>query len=230
MKKTKSNYVYLDATRIKHKFSKRFPNIYKKCLSIGIDPEKDYIPVAPASHYTMGGIKTDIWGRTNLSSLYACGECTSTGVHGANRLASNSLLEGLVFGKRIAQIIAQEGDSVFSKKLEGLKLFYRLSRKKEKDYNPSKLKKELQNLMWNKVGIIRNSKGLIEAKKKIKEWEALVLASELTNPQEFELANLIILAELVANSALQRKESRGAHYRLDFPNRNDQRWRKHIEY
>ena len=105
MKKNKSDYVYLDATKIKDKFSQRFPTIYKNCLDLNIDPEKEYIPVAPAAHYTMGGIKTDTWGQTNLTNLYACGECTSTGVHGANRLASNSLLEGLVFGNRLAQKI-----------------------------------------------------------------------------------------------------------------------------
>ncbi len=230
MKKNKTNYVYLDATQIKQKFSKRFPNIYKKCLSLGINPEKDYIPVAPASHYTMGGIKTDLWGKTNLFNLYACGECTSTGVHGANRLASNSLLEGLVFGKRIAQIIATESKLLNSIKLEDLKLSAHLSRKKDKIYNPLKLRKELQNLMWNRVGIIRQANDLKEAKNKIKEWQSVVFSAELTTPLEFELANLLGLAELVTNSALLREESRGAHYRLDFPQKDDQHWKKHIIY
>jgi len=232
MKKTNSDYVYLDATKIKDRFSQRFPNIYERCLSLGINPEKDYIPVAPASHYTMGGIKTDTWGKTNITDLYACGECASTGVHGANRLASNSLLEGLVFGKRIAQRIKEKEreDDRSTQKSKDLSFSYNLPRKKPKNYDPLKLREELQNLMWDKVGIIRKSSELKEAQQKIEEWKALVFVSELETVEEFELANLIILADLVTNSALLREESRGAHYREDFPERDDQNWKKHIEY
>jgi len=229
MKKTKSDYVYLDATKIKHKFSKRFPTIYKNCLELNIDPEKEHIPVAPAAHYTMGGIKTDIFGQTNISNLYACGECASTGVHGANRLASNSLLEGLVFGNRIAQKIKENKGHFSIKKWDKLKLSYNIPRKKYKEYSTVKLKKELQKLMWDKVGIIRNSSDLKQAQQKINEWK-LILTSELKTTEEFELANLIISADLVTNSALQREESRGAHYRKDFPDRDDVNWKKHIVY
>ncbi|GAG27141.1 unnamed protein product, partial [marine sediment metagenome] len=132
MKKNKSDYVCLDATKIKDKFSQRFPTIHKNCIALGINPEKKYIPVAPAAHYTMGGIKTDTWGQTNLTNLYACGECTSTGVHGANRLASNSLLEGLVFGNRIAQKIKENITYSSINKLEELKLSYNAHQKKYK--------------------------------------------------------------------------------------------------
>jgi len=229
MKKTKSDYVYLDATKIKHKFSKRFPTIYENCLELNINPEKEYIPVAPAAHYTMGGIKTDIFGRTNILNLYACGECASTGVHGANRLASNSLLEGLVFGNRIAQKIKENKTCFSIKKREELKLTYNNSRKKYKEYRPVELKKELQRLMWDKVGIIRNSSDLKKAQQKINEWKYLS-GLGLKTVEEFELANLIILADLVTNSALQREESRGAHYREDFPDRDDVNWKKHIAY
>jgi L-aspartate oxidase len=231
MKKTKNDYVYLDATKIKDKFSQRFPTIYKNCLALNIDPEKEYIPVAPAAHYTMGGIKTDTWGQTNLTNLYACGECTSTGVHGANRLASNSLLEGLVFGNRITQKIKENITYSSINKLEELKLSYNAhqSQKKYKEYNPSELKTELQKLMWDKVGIIRNSSDLKKARQKISEWE-FILKSELNTTDDFELANLIILAGLITNSALQREESRGAHYRKDFPDRDDINWKKHIIY
>ncbi len=229
MKKTKSNYVYLDATKIKDKFSQRFPTIYKNCISLGINPEKEYIPVAPAAHYTMGGIKTDTWGQTNLTNLYTCGECTSTGVHGANRLASNSLLEGLVFGNRIAQKIKENIAYSSIKKLEKLKLSYNACQEKYKEYNPIEVKKELQKLMWNKVGIIRNSSDLKRAQQKINEWK-FIFKSELKTTEDFELANLIILADLITNSALQREESRGAHYRKDFPDRDDINWKKHIVY
>jgi len=229
MKKTKSDYVYLDAARIKDKFSQRFPTIYKNCISLGINPEKEYIPVAPAAHYTMGGIKTDTWGQTNLTNLYACGECTSTGVHGANRLASNSLLEGLVFGNRIAQKI-KENKSFFSQKIhEEINIFYNIPRKKIREFDPKQIKKELQKLMWDKVGIIRNSSDLKKAIQKISEWK-FIFKSELKTTKDFELANLIILADLITNSALQREESRGAHYRKDFPDRDDINWKKHIAY
>ena len=229
MKKTKSNYVYLDASKIKDKFSQRFPTIYKNCVSLGINPEKEYIPVAPAAHYTMGGIKTDTWGQTNLTNLYACGECTSTGVHGANRLASNSLLEGLVFGNRIAQKI-KENKSFFSQEIDQeINMFYNIPRKIIQEFDPNKIKKELQKLMWDKVGIIRNSSDLKKARQKIIKWK-FIFKSELKTSRDFELANLIILAEMITNSALQREESRGAHFRKDFPDRDDINWKKHIVY
>ena len=231
MKKTKNDYVLLDATKIKNKFSQRFPTIYKNCLDLNIDPEKEYIPVAPAAHYTIGGIKTDTWGQTNLNNLYSCGECTSTGVHGANRLASNSLLEGLVFGNRITQKIKENIIHSSIKKFEELKLSYNAhqSQKKYKEYNPSELKIELQKLMWNKVGIIRNSSDLKMAQQKINQWK-FIFKSELKTVKDFELANLIIMADLITDSALQREESRGAHYREDFPDRDDINWKKHIIY
>ena len=229
MKKTKNDYVLLDATKIKNKFSQRFPTIYKNCLNLNIDPEKEFIPVAPAAHYTIGGIKTDTWGQTNLTNLYACGECTSTGVHGANRLASNSLLEGLVFGNRIAQKI-KENKSFFSQKIdEEINISYNIPRENIRGFEPNQITKELQKLMWDKVGIIRNSSDLKKARQKIREWE-FILKSELNTTDDFELANLIILADLITNSALQREESRGAHYREDFPDRDDINWKKHIVY
>jgi L-aspartate oxidase len=200
-------------------------------LDLNIDPEKEYIPVAPAAHYTIGGIKTDTWGQTNLNNLYSCGECTSTGVHGANRLASNSLLEGLVFGNRITQNIKENIIHSSIKKFEELKLSYNAhqSQKKYKEYNPSELKIELQKLMWNKVGIIRNSSDLKMAQQKINQWK-FIFKSELKTVKDFELANLIIMADLITDSALQREESRGAHYREDFPDRDDINWKKHIIY
>lgn len=229
MEKTKNDYVYLDATKIKDKFSQRFPTIYKNCLALNIDPEKEYIPVSPAAHYTMGGIKTDTWGQTNLTNLYACGECTSTGVHGANRLASNSLLEGLVFGNRITQKI-KENKSLFSQKIDKeINISYNVPRENIRGFDPKQIKQELQKLMWNKVGIIRNSSDLKKARQKISEWK-FILKSKLKTTEDFELANLIILADLITNSALQREESRGAHHREDFPDRDDVNWKKHIIY
>jgi len=196
MKKTKSNYVYLDATKTKEKFTKRFPTIYKNCMKIGIDPEKEYIPVAPVAHYTMGGIKTDIWGQTNLTNLFACG---------ANRLASNSLLEGLVFGNRITQKINEKLIRHPMTKIKKIDISYHASHKAFEEFNAAKIKKELQGLMWNKVGIIRTYQGLIEAQKKITQWKSY-LNMEFTDINQIELANLIILA------------------------RDDVNWKKSIEY
>jgi len=229
MEKTKNNYVYLDATKIKCKFSERFPTIYKNCIEIGVNPEKQYIPVAPVGHYTMGGVKTDTWGQTNLTNLYACGECSNTGVHGANRLASNSLLEGLVFGNRIAQKIKEKMNNSPINKYKELNISYKIPRKKYKELNTIQIKENLQKLMWNKVGIIRNSSDLKKARQKISEWK-FIFKSKLKITEDFELANLIILADLITNSALQREESRGAHYREDFPDRDDINWKKHIIY
>lgn len=229
MKRTKSRYVFLDATDIKENFSKRFPTIYKYCIEIGIDPEKEYIPVAPAAHYTMGGIKTDTWGQTNLTNLFACGECSSTGVHGANRLASNSLLEGLVFGNRISQKINEKLIRHPMKKIKKIEIYCQASRSLSKEFSSAKIRKELQELMWNKVGITRTFKGLTEAQKKIDNWKSF-LSREFSSIEQVELANLITLADLVTKSALERKESRGAHYRQDFPERDDVNWKKSIEY
>jgi len=229
IKKTKSNYVYLDATKIKDKFSQRFPTIFKNCLDSNIDPEKESIPVAPAAHYTMGGIKTDTWGQTNLTNLYACGECSSTGVHGANRLASNSLLEGLVFGNRIAKKI-KEDKCFFSLAIDKeINISYNTLRKNIQGLDLKKIKRELQKLMWEKVGITRNSSDLKIAQQKINQWK-FIFKLELKTAEEFELANLIILADLTIKSALKRKESRGAHCREDFPDRDDIKWKKHIVY
>lgn len=229
MEKTKNNYVYLDATKIKCKFSERFPTIYKNCIEIGVNPEKQYIPVAPVGHYTMGGVKTDTWGQTNLTNLHACGECSNTGVHGANRLASNSLLEGLVFGNRIAQKIKEKMNNSPINKYKELNISYKIPRKKYKELNTIQIKENLQKLMWDKVGIIRNTSDLIEAQQKINQWKFLLI-SELKSVEEFELANMITLADLLTKSALKREESRGAHYRKDFPDRDDINWKKYIEY
>jgi len=144
-------------------------------------------------------------------------------------LASNSLLEGLVFGNRITQKIKENIVHSSIKKFEELKLSYNAhqGQKKYKEYNPSELKIELQKLMWNKVGIIRNSSDLKMAQQKINQWK-FIFKSELKTVKDFELANLIIIADLITDSALQREESRGAHYREDFPDRDDINWKKHI--
>jgi L-aspartate oxidase len=223
MEKTKSTYVYIDITHepaelIKH----RFPTIYEYCLNYGLDLTTDWIPVAPAAHYMMGGIRTNLHGETSVGRLYACGEVSSTGVHGANRLASNSLSEALVFGRRIVRHIGQ---------LEPLAGLPRIKERSHRSSAPIQAVVErrlkLQKSMLRYVGLKRNAKGLEKALEELKR-HLPVLESHLSKREEFEFANLLTCALLTSEAALKREESRGGHFREDFPERNDAVWRKHI--
>ena len=226
MRETKSDHVFLYLAKLgPEKIKRRFPVIYKTCLDRGLDIAKDKIPVAPAAHYFMGGIKTDAFGKTNIENLYAAGECASLGVHGANRLASNSLLDGLVFGHRAA-IAAKE-----SKVSEGIKLAkeeeHLISRIKEIDLQRFKL--AIKSSMWNNVGIVRNAESLNHALQVITEIEKRLDFSPCTK-DEIELKNLSLVAKLISQAALDRQESRGAHFRSDFSESNDKTWKKHLVY
>ncbi|HET9837141.1 MAG TPA: L-aspartate oxidase [Candidatus Angelobacter sp.] len=216
----KEPVVYLDLTHLKadHLIA-RFPRIYQTCLKHNIDITVDLIPVRPAAHYLMGGMRTDLEGRSSLPGLFAAGEAACTGVHGANRLASNSLLEGLVFGARAGQAMcdqrndapgssnpAAQHDKAVSSDVE---LFIR----------------EIQQLMWNKVGIVRSRQGLSEA---VQQLQAA--GEKLPGPdsrRSGEAGNIHTAALLIARSALARLESRGAHYRTDYPEHDDAKFRKH---
>ncbi|MCL4325441.1 MAG: L-aspartate oxidase [Candidatus Thermoplasmatota archaeon] len=225
MKKTSSDHVYLDLTNIpKQRVISRFPTIYKTCSAIGIDITTDLIPIAPAAHYMIGGIKTNIWGETTIQNLYACGEVASTGVHGANRLASNSLLEGLVFGKRIVEraIIGYKWsnqnyayDKIVSVTDKNIKL--------EVENKPSI--ESLQKLMWENVSIIRNGTGLSDASGKISQWIQMI-TEESQNYMSSQLYHMLNVAYLISSSALLRTESRGAHYREDYPETSE-KWVRH---
>lgn len=218
MKRTGTEYVYLDCRHMdKEKFIHHFPNIYQKCLSIGIDVMQQMIPVAPAAHYSCGGIKTDEWGRTSIRNLYACGECASTGLHGANRLASNSLLEAMVFGHRCF-IDSRE-------KITQLPFMDQLP-----DWNAlgtaepremiliTQSLKELQQIMSDYVGIVRTDVRLSRAMKRLdllfEETEQLYRSTKVS-PQLCELRNLITVGYLIVKGAQFRKESRGLHYNTD---------------
>ena len=195
-------------------------------MEYGIDISKDYIPVAPAEHYCMGGIKTDVYGRTNIKGLYACGEAACTGIHGANRLASNSLLEGLVFGHKIAIEI-----HVFLKDKKGKKPEYQVKYSTErvkKHIDKESMKAHIKSIMDTYVGIVRNKEGLEEASRQIKAYRDMLRNMRNTTIIDWELQNIALLAELVINSALQREESRGAHYRSDFSQPNDAVWKRNI--
>lgn len=223
MKRNGTEHVWLDCRHFsKEKFTEHFPNIYEKCLSIGIDITKNMIPVAPAAHYSCGGIKTDEWGRSSIKHLYACGECASTGLHGANRLASNSLLEAMVFAHRCfldaAEIIK---DIEFNTSLpdwnaEGT------TEPREMILITQSLK-ELQLLMSDYVGIVRNDKRLQRAMRRLdllwEETENLYQSSSLS-PQLLELRNMITVGYLIVKGASFRKESRGLHYNTDYPEKS----------
>jgi len=234
MHRTNTQHVYLDMTSKPKEFlEKRFPRIYSTCLSYGLDLASDLAPVSPAAHFMMGGVKTDLWGHTSIPGLYAAGETGATGVHGANRLASNSLLEGLVFGARAG--IAMIKDAPGSKKnhahLPGSpapKSWNNTEKcpdkAKPKAAAPGALEK-LKELMWKQVGILRSGKDLKAAIQTLAAME--IPRTEKDGRCEHELRNLHALGLLIARSALAREESRGSHYRSDFPYRDDEKFQKH---
>ncbi len=214
--------VYLDLTHLNGDLIKaRFPRIYETCLQYNVDITVDQVPIRPAAHYLMGGVRTDLWGRSNLSGLYAAGESACTGVHGANRLASNSLLEGLVFGARAAQAMRSE-----PRKAEGKlepTMFERTTAGPAS--NPDSLIRDIQDLMWSKAGIIRSGDGLQEAQQQLQQ-----LAKRIPEPisrRNCEAGNLHAVASLIVRSALARHESRGAHFRTDYPAHADEIFKKH---
>lgn len=227
MKKTGAQHVYLDiAFRGKEYLENRFPNIYKTCLGYGIDMARDMIPVAPAEHYCMGGIRADVHGRTNIKGFFACGECACNGIHGANRLASNSLLEGLVFGRMIG-VQADEILRCTGKNISFEDVANRTDRVKP-GIDPEEAIKDIQREMSENVGIIRDKKGLTKALDKVASYENKISNIKNETLADFELQNVQLLSKLVIESALEREESRGAHYRLDFVNTDDAQWKKHI--
>ena len=218
IKKHGIEYVLLDATHLGAEFIKEhFPTIYAKCLSVGIDITKQGIPVVPAAHYTCGGVVTDLNGQTDLPHLYSVGEATCTGLHGANRLASNSLLECVVIGKSTAKKILEEPESTIPQ---------------VKQWDDSQVEDademvvishnwdELRSLMWNYVGIVRTTRRLERALHRIDFLETEVneyYSNFKVNRDLIELRNLLVCAELIVRSALSRKESRGLHYTRDYP-------------
>jgi L-aspartate oxidase len=236
MHRTGAGHVYLDMTKKPEEFlKKRFPRIYETCSSYGLDLAVDMAPVCPAAHYMMGGVKTDLWGRTSLPGLYAAGETADTGVHGANRLASNSLLEGLVFGARSGQAMMKDAPvtkrhavglpgspapkpgnapsaNAGAKPADGARKY------------PAAFDK-IRDLVWRQIGIMRDGKDLAAA---ITQLQAIELPTcEKPGRVEYEVRNLHSLALLIARSALAREESRGSHYRSDFPYRDDEKFGVH---
>lgn len=226
MKRTGTEHVYLDCRHLdKDKFIHHFPNIYEKCKSIGIDVMQHMIPVAPAAHYSCGGIKTDEWARTSIFHLYAAGECASTGLHGANRLASNSLLEAMVFAHRAyldtAKTVAEKHDLLSNDRISNIPDWNARGTTDPKEMILiTQSQKELQSVMSDYVGIVRTDVRLNRAMKRLdllhEETDQLYQATKVS-PQLCELRNLITVGYLIVKGAQFRKESRGLHYNTDHP-------------
>lgn len=224
MKRTGTEHVYLDCRHMdKEKFLHHFPNIYERCLKSGIDALTQMIPVAPAAHYSCGGIKVDEYGRTSIQNLYACGECSSTGLHGANRLASNSLLEALVFAHRCFEDAAARVDHASFRDEIPEWNAAGTTQPREMILITQSLK-ELQSVMSDYVGIVRNNVRLERAMRRLdllhEETERLYEATTLS-PQLAELRNLITIGYLVVKGAQFRKESRGLHFNTDYPQHSE---------
>ena len=225
---TGHTHVYLDIRHIpREKLNTRFPKIKKICASFGIDIAKDLIPVHPSAHYMIGGIKVDQNGKTNVKNLYACGEVSCTGLHGANRLGSNSLLECLVYGYRTGNAAVKElgrmkGD------LSPYSIKKSLKKHSYGELDLKDAKNSLKSLMWRSVGIEREGKHLKEAVENINLWCKYIIHKEFSTPLGWEVQNMLTVSRLISILASKRCESRGVHYRLDFSDSDDQRWKKHI--
>jgi len=226
MEATESDHVLLDITeRDATWLAARFPQIYRTCLEAGLDMSRDRVPVSPAAHYAMGGVRTNTWGETTLRGLFAVGEVANTGVHGANRLASNSLLETIVFAHRTVERLlspARANESPPSLTNNAIAL----------PANPSPgasapTVEALRELMWSQVGIVRDGQHLADAARTFGGWSARL--PETVDRSTHELRTLVTCARLASEAALLREESRGAHYRTDFPEPREE-WRRHIVF
>lgn len=223
IKATKSTHVFLDLTHLDAPFIRqRFPMIFATCLQYGLDITREPIPVHPAAHYVMGGIETDREGRASLRGLYAAGEAACTGVHGANRLASNSLLEGLVFGARAGA--AAVNDALPPPRLKAASHPPFPDREVDLE-NVNNLRRQVSSLMWEGAGIVRTATGLEALRQELINIRALI-GEGVLHRRAFETLNMALLGEAVAACAEYRTESRGGHYREDFPARDDARWKR----
>ncbi len=225
--KSDKENVWLDVTHLDKKYIKgRFPNIYQTLKKKGIDMTDDLIPVVPSAHYMIGGVKTDLQGRTSIQNLFACGEVACTGVHGANRLASNSLLEGIVFGHRIFEKMGQE-------EIDRNHSFENLDESEWgknncDDVRWKRLRRELRNFMMDKAGIVREKDKLLELISWLEGKMESLEDVEVSNTEGYEVKNMLRVGILISRSALKRKESRGAHYRADHPDKKSEWEDKHV--
>ncbi|MBM4043905.1 MAG: L-aspartate oxidase [Planctomycetes bacterium] len=220
--------VYLDLRHLpKKRVIQRFPMIRDLCASFDLDITSDLIPVRPSAHYMIGGVKVDKHGLTSLGCLYACGEAANSEFHGANRLGSNSLLEGLVFGQRAGQAAGRRAAHAKDNG-PSLAITSKISPTKQGELNLEDVENSLRSLMWRAVGVERSESDLREAEEMIDFWCSYVLDKEFSTSAGWELQNMLTVCKLMVSAARQRQESRGVHYRSDFPDRDDVKWRHHI--
>jgi L-aspartate oxidase len=196
----------------------RFPGLARRCRLYGLDPARDLIPVRPAAHYFIGGVAVDIDGRSDVAGLFACGEASCSGLHGANRLATNSLLEGLVLGERTGQSAARDREGLFEGRIR-----HRTERSGSgaTDLDLDDLRKSLASRMWRCLGVVRDASGLAETGSTLATWSRFLAPIPLFSRGAFELENLLALGSLLTAAATRREESRGTHYRSDFPEPED---------
>jgi L-aspartate oxidase len=230
MAKTHHSNVYLDLSHLDPEFiRKRFPGIDRLCRDFNIDFTCDQIPVCPGAHYMIGGVKVDLSGRTTLPGLWAAGEVTSTGLHGANRLASNSLLEGLVYGARSAENISRYLNERGPQPLEVPPIAEVPSDHGRDTIDLVDLRESLRSLMWRRMGISRDADGLRDAARQVDFWCRYVLPHPFDDPSGWAIQNMLVVAKLMIAAADERKESRGVHRRTDYPD-TDPAWNRHLEF
>lgn len=228
MRRTADTNVYLDLTHMPAEWLvNRFPTIADLCATFGIDPSREMIPVRPSAHYMIGGIEIDKDGGTNLPGLLACGEAASSGLHGANRLGSNSLLEGLVTGRRAGKLAGELALRESPAKPRGL-LSYTHEHRDSIRIDLGDVTSSLKSLMWRNVGVQREAERLERAEGRMRFWCRYVMAKEFPQPAGWQLQNMLTASRLIVALAKEREESRGVHFRSDFPQADDEHWLRHL--
>ena len=230
MEQTRHPNVYLDLTHLDaDRVRARFPGIAALCEQFGLDITQDRIPVRPGAHYMLGGVTVDMQGRTTLPGLWAAGEVTASGLHGANRLASNSLLEALVFGTRAGEAASREAVGL-DDSFRALPLDNPVVEPSSEPLDLADIRNSLKSLMWRNVGVRRDGNGLGEAAENIERWCRYVLARQFSDPTGWELQNMLSVARLMIQAALARTETRGCHVRTDFAQTDDAHWLEHLAF
>ena len=230
MAQTNATNVFLDLRHLGAKWlAERFPTINQLCQSFDINVDTDLIPVRPSAHYMVGGVKVDREGRTNIAHLYACGECSATGLHGSNRLASNSLLEGLVYGQicgqnTAAEIAANHGT------VERLNIQYVIEESPRTKLDIADVTNSLRAVMWRNAGIVRQGERLAETLEIIDFWRRYVMDKVFDEPAGWQCQNMLTISRLAVQAAHQRQESRGVHFREDYPSTDDVNFKRHLEF
>lgn len=230
MEKTRHPCVYLSLKHLDpEQVRAEFPGFVASCTKFDLDATQDPIPVRPGAHYMIGGVEVDQFGRTSVAGLWAAGEVTSSGLHGANRLASNSLLEGLVYGVRAGQLAGQEAGNC-PDQYRVLPISSRRSYRLTESLDIADIRNSVQSLMWRMVGVQRHGDRLSEALAQIQAYSRYVLPHAFDTVEGWELQNLLTISHLMCEAALERTESRGVHMRTDFPETDDTNWRQHLVF